>query len=760
MTAAASATASRLQPGSPIVEAKLRAPEPRPGAIARTRLVRLLATEPGPPVLSVIAAPGYGKTTVLAQWTAAIDRPAAWLTLDDFDNDPAVLISHLAVAFDRIRPVDARIGSAIHAPRERILATAVPLLASELHRWDKPGVLVLDDIHRLQDRTALDALTALIDHLPAGFRVAMAGRTEPDLPLARLRAHQDLLEIGPSLLALDESEIGALTTAAGYALSAAEVRALTARTEGWAAGVYLAVLARRRGDWVAEPLSSISGRERYITEYFRSELERGMGDDDVTFLTRTAILETFSPAVAEAVAGQTGGLERIRSLARENLLIQEIGVAEPAFRYHNLLRDFLLAELERREPGAAADLHHRAAAWYAAAGTTDRAITHAFAGGNTRDAARYLTAAILPTFYGGKPATIDRWLERFERRDFELHPPLAVMAGWIHALSGRAAATDQMADIADRSTFAGAPEDGAASFESGRAMLRAVMARNGPKDLLANAELAASQEGPGSRWRPNALYSVGVGHLLLGDVDAADAALAESADAGRTTASSIALATRASIAIARGDWSAADRYARESRDILAGAHHEELCVALHTFAVGARLAVHRGDLSRARDELVRAQVVRPLASYAMPCASVAALLELARAYLAISDPAGAQIVLREAEQIVRRRPALGVLTTEVLELRRRLTEAAAALVGSSALTNAELRLLPLLPTYLSFQDIADRLVVSRNTVKTHAMSIYGKLQASSRGEAVERAVELGLLEPFPGFEPPPRPAAG
>ena len=759
MTTISRASASGPRAAFPIVEAKLRAPTRGAGTIDRSRLVSLLATEPGRPVISMLAPAGYGKTTVLAQWIAAAERPVAWLTLDDLDNDPAVLVAYLAAAFHRIRPVDPRIRSAIHASRERVLATAVPRLAMELHRWNRPGVLVLDDIHRLEHRTSLDAIAALIDHLPGGFQVAVAGRAESNLPLARLRAQRDLLEIGGSQLALDEDEVAALASAAGYALSPGEVRALTARTEGWAAGVYLAVLARNEGSGFPGSPTGVSGQERYISEYFRTEFEGGLRADDLTFLTRTAILETVAPPVAEAVSGQTGAERRIRSLARGNLFIQEIGETEPVFRYHNLLRDFLLAELERREPGAGPDLHHRAAAWYWNAGNVDRALGHAFASSHRNDAARFVTEAALPTFYGGQPVTLDRWLDLFEQGDFELHPPLAVIAGWIHLLNGRATAADRMADIAERSTYAGVPEDGSASFESGRAMLRAFMGRNGPKDVLANAEFAASQEPPGSRWRPNAFYSVGMAHLMLGDVHAADTAFAEAAAAGPTVASAIALAKRASIAIARGDWNAAERYAREGRDIVTRSHHLEIGVSLLVCAVGARIAIHRGDLARAREELVRAQVVRPMASHGMPAYSVDALLELARAYLAISDPAGAQVVLREAEQIVRRRPALGVLTAELLEVRGRFAEAVSTLGGSSTLTNAELRVLPMLPTYLSFQEIADRLVISRNTVKTHAMSIYGKLQASSRGEAVERAVELGLLEPYPGLEPARRPSA-
>jgi LuxR family maltose regulon positive regulatory protein len=168
-------------------------------------------------------------------------------------------------------------------------------------------------------------------------------------------------------------------------------------------------------------------------------------------------------------------------------------------------------------------------------------------------------------------------------------------------------------------------------------------------------------------------------------------------------------------------------------------HFDGFVSVLFVDAINARVAIQRGDFDRGRECLVRAQLLRPVANHAAPWLSVDALLNLSRAYLALSDPAGAQLALREAEQILRRRPSLGTLTTQLVDVRARLKDATATLIGSSALTSAELRVLPFLPTYLSFQEIAERLMISRNTVKTHAMSIYGKLWASSRGEAVERA---------------------
>ena len=753
------AGSTRFRSSFPLVGAKLHPPAPRAGIVQRSRLLEMLSASPAPSIVSIVAPPGYGKSALLAGWAKSERRPVAWLTLDEQDNDPALFLSYLAAAFDRIEPIGNSIEAAIAAPRERILSTAAPRLASELHRWGRPAVLILDDVHKLVDRTCLDALTVLLDYLPAEVRVVIAARMQPDLPFGRFRARGSLLEIEKATMAFTEAETGELVAATGRHPSLPEIQRLTERTEGWAAAIYLATLAGGPGDPDPRPASDVTGQDRNIAEYLRSEFQSNLRGADVTLLTRTAILDTIEPAVADAVVGRPGTAEGLRRLAHSYLLIERGGAPEESYRYHHLLRDYLRAELERREPGAAPELHRTASSWYAAHGRHETAVEHAVASGDVDAAARLVTTVAIPSLFGGHGATLVRWLQHFDDAVFERHPQLAVIAGWIHLMNGRPHDSDRMADIAERSTFAGPPADGSPSFESQRAMLRAVMARQGPEDVLANAELAASQVRPDSYWRATALWLLGSGHLLLGDATRADEAFAAAVAAGArgTGTSVVASAYRSAIAMAMGDWRAAEGMAGESIRILTQSRRDEMVSALFAYAVGARVAMHRGDRARAQDLLVRAQLVRPLASHAAPWYSVGALLQLARVYLALLDPAGARSAVRDAREILRRRPALGTLVTELGELEEAAGKAASALSGPSTLTTAELRLLAILPTYLSFQEIADRLFISRNTVKTHALSIYGKLQASSRSEAVQRAVELGLLEPFPGLEVVRRP---
>ena len=707
--------------------------------------------------MAVIAPPGYGKTLLLAEWAAREAREArdvAWLTLGDYDNEPSVFLTYVAAALDRLQPIDPSIGHALAARGSRVLAVAVPRLATELHRRTRPGVLVLDDAHRLVDRTCLDALSALLELLPAGFQVVLAARTPPDLPFARLRAMRQLLEIGPDLLAFRADEAETLSARAGFALTRGQAQAVADRTEGWAAAIYLAALARGRRGLPVSSVDDVSGRETYIADYLRSEVDPVIDEHDMTLLTRTSIMGEVEPALAAVIADVADAAARLERLASANLLIGRIAVPSSSFRYHNLLRDHLRAELARREPDIVPELHRRAAGWYASAGRPELAVEHVIASGDMDAAAELVETVMLRTYHQGHGDRLERWLRTFDDGAFERRPCLAVGGALFHALNGQPDIADHLADIVDRASFGGVPASGMASFDSARAILRAAMARNGPDAAIADGALAVEAEGSASPWRTLAREAFALGHLMQGDLAGAEALMLDAVSDVRrgTTYTYFPFALLASLAMGRHDWDAAARYAREAHDDFDLMRFDTVASSALVHAVSARVAIHAGDQRRGREELVHAQLVRPLISHALPSTGVIALLEIARAYLSIADPAGAGSAVAEAEAILRRRPRLGILGQEVAEMRRRSHGSAQALAGPSTLTPAELRVLPLLSTHLRYLEIGNRLFVSHHTVKTQANSIYSKLGVSGRSEAVSRAIEIGLLEPFPGLQ--------
>jgi LuxR family maltose regulon positive regulatory protein len=216
-------------------------------------------------------------------------------------------------------------------------------------------------------------------------------------------------------------------------------------------------------------------------------------------------------------------------------------------------------------------------------------------------------------------------------------------------------------------------------------------------------------------------------------------------DTGATVAASVVLAERAILAIGRRDWHAAETLVNQARSVVASAHLEECVTSLVLHAAGARVAIHHGNLDQAERDLARAQQLRPLATRALPYYAVQGRLELTRAYLALGDLAAARGVLGEVNDLLRWRPDLGTLPHQASQLRSQLDHLRGEVVGAASLTTAELRLLPLLATHLTFREVGQRLYLSQHTVKSHAMSIYRKLGVSSRGQAVQRVQEIGLL---------------
>jgi LuxR family transcriptional regulator, maltose regulon positive regulatory protein len=460
------------------------------------------------------------------------------------------------------------------------------------------------------------------------------------------------------------------------------------------------------------------------------------------------VLERMSGPLCDAVLDTTGSSDILAWLEESNLLLVPLDRQRRWYRYHHLFHELLLAELDRREPELVPQLHRRAALWCEANGLPESAIDHAQAAGDADRVARLVWQLALPAYGAGRVDTTRRWFGWFE--DQELlgrYPQVTVLGAWLQALVGQPVAAERWADAAEQGPVTGTLPDGSTT-QSYRALLRALLCRDGVDRMRGDIQAALAELSPASQWRPTAQLLEGIGYLLAGETDRADPVLAHAvevaSEAGALPVAVIALAERSLVAMHDQDWKQAAILAEQAQAVVrAGALDGYVASAL-VHAVAARVAVHRGDIPQAQEQLGRATRLRPLLTYALPYFAVQTLLELGRACLALDDAAGARVVLRHARDILRRRPDLGVLPNQVEELRSRIDTSRAGIAGVSSLTTAELRLLPLLPTHLTFAEIAERLYLSQHTVKTHASSIYRKLGVSSRNQATQHLQQTGL----------------
>ncbi|HYA50021.1 MAG TPA: LuxR C-terminal-related transcriptional regulator, partial [Streptosporangiaceae bacterium] len=628
-----------------------------------------------------------------------------------------------------------------------VLGRAAPRLAAELRASPVPFVLMLDDLHELQSPACHDVLGTVISAIPRGSQLAVASRCEqPYLP--RLRATGEALEFGAIDLALDAAGAQQIFANAKVSLTAEQAAAVTERTEGWPAGLYLAALitGKRSGQAAA-----VTGDDPYVADYLYRETLVGLPEDMQLFLRRTAVLDRLCGPLCDAVLASPGAAGYLRRLEAASLFLVPLDRRRQWYRYHALFREFLLGELGRAEPGIVMTLHQRAADWHEASGSRAQALEHLLHTTDRHRSMRLTAALAPPTVHAGQLPTLQRWLRTIGDANIERYPPLAIMAGWAGVLGGDTAQAERWAAFVDAAPSGGVQLDGSSSFESARAMLRAAMCARGPEQMLADATFAVAHEPAWGPWRSHALWLLGEANLLAGRLGEARAALAEGSATAATlnTPDMITLCETqlALLAMGRGEWQEAADRLEHALAVIDEHRMHDYVFSIPAFAGAARLSLHHSDLNETHRQLTRAMRARPTATHVLPFTAVGLRLQLAKVYLALADVATARQLLREIDDILRQRPVLGALIDEVKEFRRGLVASAATRVaGRSPLTPAELRLLPYLQTHLTTERIAERLFVSNWTVKTQVKSIYRKLGVSSRNEAVQHAMAVGLLD--------------
>ena len=728
-------------------------PPPTAGLVPRERLVRQLIHSRCRPVALVLAPAGYGKTTLLADWAGSDDRPFAWVRLSATHRDPVELVSAIATALEAIEPIGWEVFEALSSGRHDAPAVALRRLARALGRTEHAFVLAIDDVHLLPGREVLPVLQAIWQALPSGAQLALAARGDAGLPVGRLRAHRTSIELRAADLALTRSEAAALLRMAGLALEPHDVLTLLRRTEGWPAGLYLAALAL--ADQGGEGrVAGFAGDDRYVSEYVREEVLAGLAAKRLEFLMRTSILDRLSAPLCDALLGRSDSATELEALAHANVPIAVLDRNRTAYRYNPLFADVLRSELRRLDPGRDARLHRRASARLSKQGDTDAALRHAVEAADLPRAGWLLWDCALDRLARGRNDEVAAVLDRFTHEQIARTPLLALAAASARLARGRLDEADGWTTVAAGSqTAPGAPPQRDPA-PAGVALLRAWIGRAEVAQIGADAARAETLLEAKSPWRPLCGFLRGVSLHLGGDPEAARLPLEEAGHRAAATAPLVQVLCLSQLALAALDTGDAERAAALASRARAQVERFELqrCpLAALVFSICAWLRAGSSNGAEALADLEHAQelvarFVDPSPWYEAECR-----LAIAEAALRLNRPALASEQLAKAESASRRVSGGAVPARWLGETAARVEQAASADAAVDwSLTDAELRVLSYLPSHLCFREIAERLYVSSNTVKTHARAIYRKLGASSRGEAVDRARGAGLVEPAVG----------
>jgi LuxR family transcriptional regulator, maltose regulon positive regulatory protein len=731
-------------PAFPLLESKLRPPSHHAETVPRTALVERLLRARRIPVVLIEAPAGYGKTTLVTQWLDADRRPFGWYSIDESDNDPVVFLTYLAAALNDCG--SKVVLNAAGAPSPQALKAMVAEVARGFSSLPSPAVLVLDNVHVLRNRSALRALIEFLSRVASGSQVAVVTRNTPGLPMADLQAKGRLVRIGVEELRLNDTEAAGLVEAAGLELGGDDVRVLNERCEGWATGLYLIALA---GEPRLDRHAGI-GVDRYIRDYFRLELLDQIHPEDREFLLGAAAVDPISARLCDAMLDRADSAAKLEALARANLFISAVEGDDRWYRVHALLREMLQAELELRAPGRLAALRTRAAQWHESEGDIESAIECTIAADDLNGAAALISTVAHATWWSGRTETVTRWLTTIDDpRILAANPAAAVVGAALMANGGRPQMAERWARAAFDSPVTVVMTDGS-SASAWLDNLRAFLCLDGVDAMEAGATRAQGSIADGSPLAPNLPLLRAFALLLRGEPNRAEAWFKETIDVastiGATVGASVAYAALSLMAAARHDVHEAEQRAREAESVMVAANLDAYVTSAIVHVASARVALLHGSRASAHAAAARADELVPQLTYAIPWLATYVRLELAHVHLALDTPARAQTLLREIDEILAVRPDLGIVTARAAELRRNLDAGRSPDDGwSSTLTPAEARLLPLLASYLSFREIADRLEISRNTVKTQAIAVYRKLDVSSRSEAVARARELGLV---------------
>ncbi|HYO43727.1 MAG TPA: LuxR C-terminal-related transcriptional regulator [Candidatus Limnocylindrales bacterium] len=695
------------------------------------------------PIVAVTTPGGFGKTIALSQWAESDPRRFAWLQADRADDDPVLFLAYLVAALGAVTDVDPMVTGWLQLTPPPVATRILPAVCAAVNAA-APFVLVIDDTHLITNDVCWQIVDLLTLQLPPGAQLCLSGRALPPLPLPRWRAEGRLFELGPANLALDAEETADLLQLLGTSATAGTSSRLCRITEGWATGVVLAALAGPRA-LTQEGLARIHGDRREIASYLASEVLERQPPSLARFLLRTSILGRLSHGVCRAVTGDTQAGVHLKTLARQGLFVSALDDADEWFRYHHLFAEFLQAELARSNESDVAGLHARAASWFESDGSLDEAVRHWLAAGDVARAGRIVCRVHMDYAQHARHETTRRWLEMFTDEQILSDPALTITAGFVGPMTGDTPRGRRWAAAALRVQTGNEEWPGAnVPIRAMQSLLIASLAPEGVTEMCRHAALAlALSDGVDLTVHAVAATLLGEASWLAGDNEAAARLLRVGEEEG-AVAHCIAQVTAIGVlALSLAD---EGRWAEARSKTMAGlARFEEaelnwIPVLLPLQLARARLEARVGDpivVDRANEIALHLRA-RDVPVYLTLLGDIV----LGEIFVARGDLETATCWMHAGFDDLASYPDAGVLGKRLLRLRevldrRRLIE---------PLTGAEHRVLELLVTQLTLKEIARRLDVSLETVRTHVRAIYRKLDAHVRSEAVARAHDLGLFD--------------
>ncbi|HYK30654.1 MAG TPA: LuxR C-terminal-related transcriptional regulator [Streptosporangiaceae bacterium] len=762
-------SAPRDYDGALIVRSKLHPPPPRRGAVVRRELLGRLDEDTGDATVKlilVVAPAGWGKTSLLGEWWSSRDAAsAAWLSADRGDNDPARFWAHLVAAMRRasesIGPDAERLPT---IPEGKIAEILVPQVINDFSRVPDRITVVIDNYHLISNPDIHEWVGFLIENLPPTVRIVLVTRSDPALPLARLRARGEMKEIRADELRFSEEETeGLLNGALNLGLPSDHVRVLAERTEGWAAGLYLAGLSLRGNDDLDRQVHAFAGDNRQIVDYLVAEVLDAQPAHIRGFLTRTAVLDRMCAGLCDAVTGEGGSQRTLEELERSNLFIVPLDASRSWYRYHSLFADMLRRELERSEPGLAPLLHQRASQWHRQHGSAAEAVCHSIMASDLSCAREMIAAPWQGRFADGLAEMVESWLTSLSPDTATEDSRLRLMKAWLASHLGNLDEVEPWVGVAEAATVHGRFVEGPSSIESAACILRAGSSHmlGDLADAKSAGRRAVELEATGSRrWKAVAQASLGASLHWLGENEEATEVLSEVADPLAQPADNLAalwaLGCLSAIALRNGDVDSCERHLDDAASLVARHGLGEYRESATALLALAELHECRGELSEAEEAALRGLHIARRGQARLEAALALLYLANVRARLGRADEAVAS--LSSAKDVMRRCAEPGILADLMASTERAVGELS-RLPGprqerrgqrSDGLTDREVEVFELLAAGQTNNEIAAALVVSVHTVERHLQNAYRKIGARNRGQAaayITRAARLASGSP-------------